>query len=655
MTRNLILLLLFISSALPAQSIKKGYKFLSKGEFEKASEAFSEVLSENKGPAASFGLAMVYGDERSPLHNLIRAWEQARNCKQDLEKLTPEELEIIGGYFTETEVRQRSIPVKKKMEYAIETIEAQLIKYIREENNLEIVYEVLEKFPDFRYHDNVIHIRNQLEFRKYEKQNTLEGYLEFMQKFPEAAQVEKAIRYRNQISFEKARALNTPEAFKEFMEKYPDASECSQAIKLLYAAAFEKARKINTVAGFETFMHDYPDALEVADARNIQKQLLYEYAQKIRTLEAYNEFIRKYPEGQQYIDIFNLRSLDIGTKTIEHLAFPSTHVQWARSFGQESSVELSSCLAVDSLNGFIAGGTRAPRDSGTMNAWVVKLAGDGKMIWNKEVGEEFNDELRFLEVTAQNQILGIGHTWLGSDSSSRRSWIFRLGSDGQKLWSKKLADLEINCVLTRGNGTLFLGGYTVGDTSGVHYSMVALNDHGKKLWSRTYTGNGQIVSLRELPENRLLLAGNHWRAKMDPRGYLVWESAFNASDSIMNALTLSKGEILYAGVRNGVRPVLVKTSSDNKLVYEKELAVPDTLISIPSLFTDTPGTALALFTFSNRQVLAVINTLKGELTSLTPLPEGLNVEAIRRDLQGNLLLVAHPGEILVIRMKGSVL
>ncbi len=655
MTRNLILLLLLFSAALQAQSVKKGYKLLSKAEFDKASEAFSEVLSESRGPAAAFGLAMVYGDERSPLHNLIRAWEQARNCEQDLEKLTPEELEIIGDYFTETEVRQRSIPVKKKMEYAIETIEAQLIKYIREENNVEIVYEVLEKFPDFRYRDNVIHIRNQLEFRKYEKQNTLEGYLEFMRKFPDAAQVEKAVRYRNQISFEKARALNTPEAYREFMDTYPEATENSQAIKLLYASAFDKARKINTVAGYETFMHDYPDALEVADARSLQKQLLYEYAQKIRTLEAYNEFIRKYPEGQQYIDIFNLRSLDIGTKTLEQLALPATHVQWARSFGQESSVELSACLAVDSLNGFIAGGTRAPRDSGTMNAWVVKLAGDGKMIWNKEVGEEFNDELRFLEVTGQNQILGVGHTWLGTDSSSRKSWIFRLGSDGQKLWSKKLDDLEINCILTRGNGTLFLGGFTLRDTSGVHYSMTALNEHGKKLWNRTYTGQGQIVSLRELPDNRLLVAGNHWRAKMDPRGYLVWESSFNPYDSMMNALVLPKGEILYAGVRKGSKPLIIKTTADNKVVFEKELPVPDTLISIPSLFNDTPGTAIALFSFSGRQALAVINTLKAELISLTPLPEGLNVASLRRDLQGNLLLVAHPGEILVVRLKGSVL
>ena len=127
-----------------------------------------------------------------------------------------------------------------------------------------------------------------------------------------------------------------------------------------------------------------------------------------------------------------------------------------------------------------------------MNAWIIKLAADGKMIWNKEVGEGYNDELSFLEVTRQNQILGIGHTWMGTDSASRESWIFRLGTDGQKLWSKKLGSLHVNCVLTR-DGTILLGGYEVKDTAGEQYAMVALNENGKRLWSRTYTGKGEIV------------------------------------------------------------------------------------------------------------------------------------------------------------------
>ena len=358
MHKILLIPFLFLALAVTAQNSKKGFKFLEKAEYEKSAEVFKEVLKEKSDdPAASFGLAMIFGDEKSPLFNLVDSWEFALKCKSNEEKLTPEELEFIGEYFQNTETRIRNIPVKKKIDYAIETVEAKLIKYVREENNLELVYEVLDKFPDYRYHDNVMHIRNQFEFRKYEKQNTLEGYLEFIQKFPDAAQIDKAKRYRNRLAYDKAVQTNTVEAYKEYMKNYPDARECNQAVKMLNAAAFQQAKKENTVTGFDDFILQYPDALEVADAKILQKGLLYDYARKIHTLEAYNEFITKYPDGQQYIDIFNLRSLDKGMKLMETRGFPSDNLQWARSFGAEDTKEFSACMAIDSLNNLIAGGT----------------------------------------------------------------------------------------------------------------------------------------------------------------------------------------------------------------------------------------------------------------------------------------------------------
>ncbi len=100
--------------------------------------------------------------------------------------------------------------------------------------------------------------------------------------------------------------------------------------------------------------------------------MLYDYAKKIHTLEAYNEFIAKYPDGQQYIDIFNLRSLDKGMKLMETRSFPSDNLQWARSFGAEDTKEFSACMAIDSLNNSIAGGTVVRSDTGRSDAWVIK-------------------------------------------------------------------------------------------------------------------------------------------------------------------------------------------------------------------------------------------------------------------------------------------
>jgi hypothetical protein len=652
--RLILFLLVFVPFGLTAQNSKKGYKLLEKSDYEKSREVFQGILKENQqDPAALFGMSLILANDQSPYFDLINAWEYARQVSQYMDNLTPEEIEIIGEYFLNTEVRHISRPVKKKMEYAIETIEAKLIKYVREENNLDIVYQVIEKFPDFRHYDNVIHIRNQLEFRKYEKQNQLEGYLEFMQKFPDAAQYDKAVKYRNKLTFEKVCQTNTVEAYLDFMRQYPQAAEVTMATKRLHAVAFEQAKQKNTIAAFDEFIAKYPDALEISDARVIQKQLLYEYAKKIHTLEAYNEFIRKYPEGQQYIDIFNLKSIDNGRRFMEKHPLPSGKLQWARSFDEEGNQELSACLTVDTLNNYVIGGTVFRTDTGSTDAWIIKLDQDGKMIWNKYTGEGHNDEVNLLAINPRNEILGAGYTWMGTDSSSLESWLFKLGPDGQKLWSKKLGKMHIKTMMVTRDGTIFLGGYLVDDSLRRKYSMITLNESGKRLWSRTYTGTGQILKVLECPDQRILIAGNYWHAKIHPRGYLVWESAFRSTDSIMAVQVISKGEICYLGTRNHQTLIFSRTGPDNKTLMEKAYDLPDLPLQVTDLMQASSNQLIALFSYAAYQTLNWINPVNGEIVNTIKFSDGSRIQEIKTDRNNNLLLAACNGEIILIRNNGT--
>jgi hypothetical protein len=491
-----------------------------------------------------------------------------------------------------------------------------------------------------------------LEFRKYEKLNTLEGYLEFIRKFPDAAQIDKALKYRNKIAFENVCQVNTVEAYKDFMKKYPQSSEINLATKRLNAVAFERAKQKNTIPAFDEFMAKYPDALEVSEAKIIQKQLLYEYAKKIQTLEAYNDFIRKYPEGQQYIDIFNLKALDNGMRFINQHPLPTNNVQWARSFDEEGNQELSACMTIDTLNFYLVGGTVFRTDTGSTDAWIIKLTQDGKMVWNKYIGEGYNDEVDLLTINPKNEILGAGYTWIGTDSSSRESWLFKLGPDGQKLWSKKLGRMHIKSLMVTKAGTTFTGGYLVDDSLRRKYSIAVLNENGKRLWSRTYTGIGEILQLTECPDQRILVTGNHWRAKIDPKGYLIWESSFNASDSIIAAQVMSRGEICYLGLRNSQKLMFIRTGPDNKLVIEKEIVLPDMPVKVTKMIRGSQNQLIAVFTFDQYQTLNWINTANGEISTSARIPGGFRVDEILTDRNNNLLLVACQGEIIVVRNNG---
>ncbi len=119
------------------------------------------------------------------------------------------------------------------------------------------------------------------------------------------------------------------------------------------------------------------------------------------------------------------------------------------------------------------------------------------------------------------------------------------------------------------------------------------------------------------------MAGNHWRAKIDARGYLVSESGFPVTDSILHAITLPKGEILYTGIRNKHKTVFIKTSWDNKPIFDKEAFQQDSLSAIRSIIPGGEGQVILLMDFTRHQSLCWLNTATGAVvrTVRSCLPE----------------------------------
>jgi hypothetical protein len=638
-----------ISFCLFSQDIKRGYRHLEKLDYGKAEEAFKkEIISYKDNPAVNFGLALIYGDEESPYYDIIKSWSHARITYQNLKNLTQEETEIIGEYFADTETRRSSRSVDKKIEHAVLALEAKLIKYIREENNLELTYEVINKFPDYRHYDNIVHIRNQLEFRKYEKQNTLKGYMEFIDKYPDAAQVGKAGKYIDKLAFEEAKRINTVESYEDYMKKYPKSNEYSAAVKGRNAAAFAGAKKINTLKAIEDFINQYPEALEVAEAKRIQKQLLYEQAKRIQTLEAYNEFIKKYPEGTQYIDIFNLKSLDLGMKFLGNNNLEWNNIIWSRSFDNNQNRESTGSFTISSDNKYIIGTTTLQEDGLWNDAWILKLDSDGKMLWNKMAGRKFEDNVKHVAVNSEDDIIASGYTWLNPDSLSREVWVFKLDKEGKKIWSRSLGKWEVTSLLT-GNNEIFVGGYVNNDSVN-NYSIVVINNEGKKLWKRNYTGTGEVNSLAVCPDNNIIMAGSSWSTKMTPKGYLLWEVTFEPFDSITGVAVSNAGEVYFAGIRDSEKSVLYKYSANGYKEWDRDFeSFSDVeniskIICIQDRIIITGSTVLQSF----------IHTLNsgGSLIASKSIPANLIIKDIIADRKGNLLIEILTDDILVIKNSG---
>jgi hypothetical protein len=212
--------------------------------------------------------------------------------------------------------------------------------------------------------------------------------------------------------------------------------------------------------------------------------------------------------------------------------------------------------------------------------------------------------------------------------------------------------MHINTLRITSNNSIFLGGYVVDDSLRSKYSLVVLNESGKRLWGRTYTGNGQITGISECPDRKILITGNYWRAKIDPRGYLAWESLFNATDSMLAAQIMPRGELLFAGIRNADRMILIKTSAENKTVFEKEISLGDIPESINTIINGSPNQLIMLVTCSTSQFICWINASNGELLKAVPVPPGITAAELLTDQKNNLLISAQNGSLILIKNSG---
>lgn len=643
---------LFLLSIFP-QNIKKGFRQLEKSDYTKAKEFFNnELRLSGESPAAHFGLMVLFADENSPYYNLVEAWSSAGIVDRNIGNLSQDDKEIIADYFVNTEVRRSSWPVNKKMMQAVGAVEAKLIKYIREENNLRLAYEVIEKFPDFRYYNNVIHIRNQLEFRKYEKQNTLEGYLEFINKFPDAAQIEKAVRYRNKLAFERAKSINTLDAYENYMQRYPEAFDFGNAIKLRNVAAFRLAKQKNSVEAFEYFINKYHDALEIADAKRIQQQLLYDYARKIQTLEAYNEFIAKYPEGSGYIDIFNLKSLDLGMKFFSTSGLNWNNVEWCRSFDNKMFPEDAAGLALTSANNYVVAGNTFQNDSVYRDAWIIMLDENGKMIWNKIIGGMYHDSIFSISLNGDQDVIALGYTWLTPASESKEGWIFKLDKEGRKIWNRSLGKWNITSLTVNSNNDIFIGGYDQIDSLGNKYRLMVINNNGMKLWERTYTSSGAITGMLTGLDDNIVVGGSGWIFKMTPKGYIMWEHPGVIGDSISCINRLSDGSILLGGVRDTTKRFISALDSKGRKMWEK-MYDNDEMALLKRIQTLSPSGYLGYLVSPSGEMLAYYYP-EGDERKEVLMPGNISIKSYLIDDRGNLMiLLTAEGNITLLKNSGT--
>ncbi len=564
--------LFFISFNLCAQKAEKGFKNLEKEDLIKAEESFLKVLAEDTtNCAAQFGMSLILSHDKNPSRDYFKAWDYYLLAKKNIKKLSDDDNALLKDFFTMRDAERRNRTIQYNLEFEEKIIEDKLIRYVREENNLAVAEKFIAVYPNSKFYENVVHIRNHLEFRKAEKANTLEAYNDFLKRYPQAAQVNEAITARNELAYEKARKSNSIEALDEFIREYPKAYHYYDAIKQRDQLAFDFAKKQNTIEAFENFMAKYPASLHIPAAKVIQRKLLYDKAKQVNTLEAYNAFIQKYPDGEFFVDIFNLKTNVLGQNMLADAQGNKEMVKWIKGFDSEEKNDSAGGISLTTENRIVFSGTRHRLSGEGTEAWVICADADGKTIWNKSYGSATYNEVKFQTTTPKGDILLGGWNALYSDSVSRKSWLFEITPAGNGKWERNMDVKGIESVYTATTGDIFVSGYNNNDSVQAILYLSRLNGDYQKLWSRDYLKPGILGSFAVTASQNLVMGAGIWVWKTDPQGYILWEKVLPVTDSIISTYLFPGGMFYLAGTRNN-SPYLMRMNEQGVISWEKDFS-----------------------------------------------------------------------------------
>jgi tetratricopeptide (TPR) repeat protein len=597
------------------QSSVRGFKSLEKGEYDKAIETFTKHISDDSTSfAAHFGLALTYAADKNPKPDFFAAWDHYAKAKNYLDKITPDESEFFKQFFFTRDASRRSKPLTYNFEFEEKAIEERLIKFVREENSLEVAEHFLKVYPNSRYYENVMHIRNQLKYRLAEKANTLEAYNEFIKQYPDAAQIPKVTRQRNALAFAAAKKENSIAAYTKFVKEYPDADQYYEALKNRDQLSFEDAKKKNSIEAIENFIKTCPKALQIMNARTILRKLLYEKAKQVNTLEAYNDFISKYPEGEYFVDIFNLKANILGQNYGAAFEGARNAVVWIKGFDFDEKNDIAGGIVVTPDGKTIIAGNRQKIDAEGTQCWMVAVDNTGKVLWNKAFGSKPYNQATLMNFSTDGHLLIAGWSGASPDTLARKAWIFKVEQNGNGQWEKTIDGNEVKDMIITTEGDLYFSGYQMDDSARMKAFLLKLNPDAKKLWSRQYIKRGSLDGIAMNAKNELVCAAGSWIWRVDKQGYILWEKIINKADSIIIP-RYANGQLMLCGTQNNI-PLIVKMNEQGNPAGELYWTAnePNKVINclaLPNkhyLTLETPG---------NKVRLRVIDDKGTELKSLT--------------------------------------
>jgi uncharacterized delta-60 repeat protein len=258
-----------------------------------------------------------------------------------------------------------------------------------------------------------------------------------------------------------------------------------------------------------------------------------------------------------YIVAGEIQSFGAGGEDIWILKLDSSgNVQWERSYGGGGDNEDSaSSIQQTRDGGYIVAGPTESFGAGDEDLWVLKLNSSGNVQWQKAYGEVDGEGAEYIQQTSDGGYIVTG--WTASFGSGGEDfWVLKLASNGNVQWQKTYGggnDDEAMSIQQIADGDYIVAGWTESFGAGdADLWVLKLDSNGNVQWQKTYGGSGydggsvkdyvEAVSIQQTCEGGYIVtvptesfgAGGEdlWVLKLKPDGTIDPSCNFIADTSV---------------------------------------------------------------------------------------------------------------------------
>jgi hypothetical protein len=182
-------------------------------------------------------------------------------------------------------------------------------------------------------------------------------------------------------------------------------------------------------------------------------------------------------------------------------------LQWSKYFGGSFTDAPFGVVETEDHNFIIAGSSDSgdvdlSNNNGSYDFWVLKIASNGTLLWERSLGGSEIDEGRAITTTNDGQFLIVGDTRsqdinVSNNNGAADVWIIKMNTDGNLIWEKTIGgtsfDVARSVSKTQDNGFVISGSSRSLDAGFTNQGqndalLLKIDSEGNLVWKQTIGG-----------------------------------------------------------------------------------------------------------------------------------------------------------------------